>query len=212
MKGLPWALALNLYELAVFGFQPWWWRLHWAAFRGYRGLDPGRIVRGMGADNPGALAYGETTSLGLRRILEWAGLRPPARILDLGSGRGLVVFASLLQGFESHGIEIVPEYVQRARKVARALNLPADLRQADMLEAEWPEADLILINSTAFPFDFRHSLLPRLADSSRSTSIVTYDWALPEERFKLAVSGRLPVTWGTVLGRLYKHRISPSPS
>ena len=109
MRGLPWALALNFYELAVFGLQPWWWRLHWAVFKGYRGLNPGRIVRDAGGDDPGALAYGETTALALRQILEWAGLKPPARILDLGSGRGLVVLASLLQGFEAHGIELLQE-------------------------------------------------------------------------------------------------------
>lgn len=204
LRGLPWALALNFYELAVFGLKPWWWRLHWAIYRGYRGLDPGLIVRNRGGESPGGLAYGETTSLALKHILDWAELTPPARILDLGSGRGLVVLASLLQGFEAHGIELVPEYVQRAQNVAQSLNLKADVRRGDMLEAEWPEVDLILINSTAFPSDLRRSLLDRLTNFARPTQVLTYDWPLPENRFSLIASGRLPVTWGTVMGRLYK--------
>jgi SAM-dependent methyltransferase len=202
--GLPWAIALNLYELVSFGFQGWWWRLHWAVYKGFRNLDPGELVRERRGDDPGELSYGETPGIAFSRLIEWAELRPGDRVLDLGSGRGLVPMVAALRGYRAAGIEVVEEYVLGARSVARSLNLEIDFRVADMLECDWPTAELVLLNSTAFPSDFRKDLLIRLNDLEPPTRVATYDWELASDNFQQIVAGRLPVTWGSVFCRIYE--------
>ncbi len=43
-----------------------------------------------------------------------SGLRPGARVLDIGFGQGALLDWARDQGFETHGVEIIPELVDRA--------------------------------------------------------------------------------------------------
>jgi len=204
VTGWPWACALNLYELASYGTQGWWWRLHWTLWRRYRGLDPGEVVRSERGEDPGELSYGETPALTARAIFQLARLQPEQSILDLGSGRGLLLFVAAFCGFRATGIELVHEYVERSRKVAEDLSLAVSIEEGDFLDRPWGEPDLVTINSTAFGVAFRRRLAARLRELPEGTSIATFDWELNGEHFSLQNSGRLPVTWGTVVCRIYR--------
>lgn len=147
------------------------------------------------------MSYGETPTVTLARLLELAKLEPESRILDLGAGRGGALLAAALMGYRVAGIEIVEEYVAGARRVATSLGLQIDFRTGDILQDKWPDADLVLLNSTAFPSQMRAQLAARL--SKVNATIVTYDWELDGEHFQQTEALRLPVTRGTVLCRLY---------
>jgi SAM-dependent methyltransferase len=202
--GWPWACGLSLYELVSLGRHRWWWNLHWTVWREFRGLDIPATVQRHGGENPGELAYGETPTVTLTRILELANLPAGSRVVDLGAGRGLTVLACGLLGYQASGIELLPEYVERSRRAALRLAVGVDFLQGDMLELSWPAGELYLLNSTAFPKTFRDKLLRRLGGIKRKALIATYDWELPAETFERMVSLRLPVTWGTVLCSVHK--------
>lgn len=201
---LAWAGGLSLLEVLRFGPCWWWWRLRWAVIQEYRGFDIQEVVSRHTAGGAQELSYGETPTVTLARLFELADLEPRARFVDLGSGRGLTVLAAALMGYEACGLELLEEYVKRARNVARRLKIQAEFRHSDILEEPWPEAELYLLNSTAFPQGFRDRLTPRLASLQRASIIVTYDWELSDEFFQEISSLRLPVTLGTVLCRLYQ--------
>ncbi len=198
VSGWPWAAALTLTELFSLGWQPWWWKLHWSLWKNFRGLDIGRVVAEHGGDNPGEFSYGETPVLSASKLLAFAPLMPGSRVLDLGCGRGLVVLTAALMGFRAVGLERVSEYLVGAREVAEELGLQADFLEANMLESDWPPAELVFINSTAFPAEFRQGLLQRLEGLASGTVVTTYDWPLPKQNFEELKAFRLPVTWGTV--------------
>lgn len=173
-------------------------------WRQFRDLDISKTVLEQAGVNPGEFSYGETPTVTLTRLLALAELHPGARLVDLGSGRGLTLLAASLLGYRAAGVEKVSEYVLRARRAARDLRVQVDLREADLITGEWPDGDLYLVNSTAFPPQFRTSLAGRLAQLPPASLVATYDWQLAGDVFEEFKARRLPVTWGTVLCRLYR--------
>lgn len=161
-------------------------------------------MRRHGWEGTNELSYGETPSVTMARILELAGLPPGSSLLDLGAGRGSAVLTAACLGYQARGIEIVGEYVERAQRVAARLATEVELRQGDMLEIDWPRADLYLLNSTAFPEGFRGELLEKLVGLEKGALVATYDWGLGLQNFHERVALTLPVTRGTVVCRLYR--------
>lgn len=204
---LAWHASLALYELGALGRHGWWWRLHRALRRRFRGLDPERMVREVQGPVPESLAYGETPAVSVLRLLEQSGLGKGGRFVDLGSGRGLAVLTAALAGYRAAGLEYFPEYVEGAREVAAELGLEVDLRVGDLLTAPWPEGDLYYVVSTAFGEDTRRRLGQRLArELPAGTLVVTLDWVLDEEGFEGLRSFPLPVTWGVAQALVWSTR------
>jgi SAM-dependent methyltransferase len=187
-------------EVLRFGHRGWWWKLRWAVWREFRDLDVGSIVAARSAAE---FSYDETPTVTLARIFEIAELAPGARFVDLGAGRGVSTLAAALMGYSAAGLEIVPDYVTRAKKVATRLAIEVDFQEQDILQAEWPQGDLYLLNSTAFPDEMRTVLSYRLKQLDPEVLIVTYDWALDSEFFEEKLALRLPVTRGTVVCRFF---------
>jgi ribosomal protein L11 methyltransferase len=99
-------------------------------------IDPGRAF-GTGAH--------ATTRLCLELMLE----RPRGSVLDLGCGSGILAVAAAKLGFGPvSAIDVDPDAVSAAEENARANAVDVDVRQADLLVAELPEAQLALANMT----------------------------------------------------------------
>lgn len=197
---LLWGTSLALYEACVLGRQRWWRRLHWLLFRRYRRWDPDARVVELRGQNPGSLAYGETPCLSVCRLLELSGVRPPARVVDLGCGRGLPLFTAASLGYQATGIEFMGEYLKPARDIAQELELAVEFYQGDFLKADIPPGDLYLIASTAFPEGVRQQLAQRLAEQAPpGAQVVTGDWFIEHPAYERGKTLPLPVTWGTSL-------------
>ncbi len=204
LTDLAWICTLSAMEVLRFGTCRWWWQLRWATSQEFRGLDIRQVIEQYRQGDPGELSYGETPTVTLARILELTELPLGSGFVDLGAGRGTTVLAARLMGYRSGGVELIGEYLERAQRVAERLKLDVDLRHGNLLELDWPEGDLYLINSTAFPEGFRESLADRLEQLPPNTFIATYDWALSPERFEEQSALRLPVTRGTVDCRIFR--------
>jgi ribosomal protein L11 methyltransferase len=148
-------------SLAPFEDQDWLhkFRAHHPAVRVGRGLvvappwspvreRPGRVVLRI---DPG-LAFGTgshaSTYLCLRAIIERARRRPLGRVLDVGTGSGLLAFAALRLGARSaRGIEPDPEALAAARANARLNGLGRGLRLSEgSAETARGRYDLVLAN------------------------------------------------------------------
>ena len=204
MRDTLWAFGVSTAEVLRFGYCLWWWRLRWAVWWEYRRFDIGSLLEKYEARRSEEYSYGETPTATLARILELANLPSGSSFLDLGSGRGVSVMAASFMGFQAFGLELIDEYVRFSHRVARRLNLQVDIRQADILRDDWPQTDILHLNSTAFPFDFRENLMERLQDLEVESLVSTFDWELNTSNFETLQTLRLPVTRGTVLWRLYR--------
>lgn len=198
-----WSASLNLYELLTLGRHGWWWKLHQGMHRHFRGLNPDAQVRELRGDDPGSLAYGETPAVSTLRMLQLSGLPKGSRLVDLGSGRGMVALVAAAVGYPSVGIEFFESFVERARLLAREMKVPAEFVCGDFLEAPLPEGDLYLVPATAYPESVRVPLEERLRRLPRGTRVITQDWLLGK-KFQCLGSVRLPVTWGTALFTFYE--------
>ncbi|HXE73583.1 MAG TPA: methyltransferase domain-containing protein [Candidatus Nitrosotenuis sp.] len=202
---LAWHSSLALYEMAVLGRHPWWWRLHRSLARHFRGLDPEGLARAAQGPAPESLAYGETPAVSLGRILTVSGLGPGARLVDLGSGRGLAVCTACCLGWQAVGLEYFEEYVRRARRVAADLGVEAEFVAGDFLSAPLPQGDLFYAASTAFGQATRARLGRRLAEElPPGTLLATLDWVLEPPAFEGLARFYIPVTWGVACVGLYR--------
>lgn len=192
-----WARALALEEASLLQGYPWWGPLHREMRRSFGDLDPCAVTGLPEGQDPGALTYGETPAGTTYQLLRFLNLAPGSRIVDLGSGRGLVVLVAGLLGYQASGIELIEVYVERARQAGASLDLAVTFTQGNFLETAIPAAELYFVCSTAFPEDLRETLETRLAEAMPPASrVVTLDWHLADPRFAVEEAVRLPVSWG----------------
>lgn len=108
-----------------------WWK------DGFFESDMGEALFGSGETKP---AHED-----VRWIIRTTGLRPPARVLDVGCGVGKHAVACALSGFDVCGIDISAPYLQSAHKLAARHGVQLRLQRMPMHElSAREEYDLVL--------------------------------------------------------------------
>jgi release factor glutamine methyltransferase len=79
-------------------------------------------------------------------------------VLEIGVGRGalLSLYLAKKYGARPRGVDVVPEHVQSAKRIAEHNGVPLDLKQSDLFENVDGRFDLIFFNSVYIPTDFGH--------------------------------------------------------
>jgi ribosomal protein L11 methyltransferase len=145
------------------------WQEAWKRF--HRPVRVGRLWLGPPWEEPDpdavsviidpGLAFGTgahaTTRLCLELLLE----RPPASVLDLGCGSGVLAVAAAQLGFSPvTALDVDPQAVAAARENAGRNGVEITVSQADVFAEELPEANLSLANITREGVEL---LAPRLS-------------------------------------------------
>lgn len=207
LGSLSWNASIWLTEWARLRKEPWWWDLRRALKQEFADLDPHQLVQRLrGKQHIGSLAFGETPCLSVLKILETAQLEAGARLVDLGSGRGLPCLTASARGFPSLGLEYFAVYTERSTRIAKSLELPATFLSGNLLSRPLPPAQLYLISATAFPESFRAQLQQHLHQAPSNCWIVTQDWIL-DPPFVVTRMQQLPVSWG--VARFVYHQKPP---
>jgi hypothetical protein len=133
-----------------------------------------------------------------------SGLPPGSKLVDVGCGRGNLVLGAALMGYPSLGLEYIPEFVERSRRVADQLGLvDARFQACDFFETGLPDGDLYFLAATAYGERTRERLLDLLEEIPVSARIITLDWVLETQVFALERQAYLPVGWGVALASFY---------
>lgn len=113
-------------------------------------------------------------------MLEMAGVGPKDHVVDLGSGDGrIVITAARRFGATGLGVEIVPELVERSRRLAAQAGVEArvSFRVQDLFD---PALDADLARATVVTLylmpEVNLRLRPRLRALRPGTRIVSHDW------------------------------------
>ena len=109
-------------------------------------------------------------------MLRLASVKPRDRVLDLGSGDGrIVITAARHFGASGHGVEIVPELVERSRANAQKAGVSdrATFAVQDLFATDLTQASVITMYLLP---EVNLQLRPKLLALAPGTRIVSHDW------------------------------------
>ncbi len=147
--------------------------------------------------DPG-MAFGTGTHATTALCLRWMEelVKPGARVIDVGTGSGILAVAAARLGAEDvTAIDIDPVAVRVARENAERNRVTIDIRQATLDQVEQEEADLIVANIIASVII---DILPEVATRMKSGGRFLASGIIAEK--KQAVIDAMTATWMLPLG------------
>lgn len=189
-------------ELFQFAFYSWWWKLTFVSNALYLWDSCYRLTVREHKNFPGysldQFGYGETPPSTLKKILDPLKPRQYERFVDLGSGRGVAVLgAHFLYDIPSTGIELLPSYVKRSKKLADMIGAKeVEFIQKDILAAELPGKAIYFSASTAFDKEFVRKMAVKLRGAPVDSIIIMVHNQLEGLWFELFHEIEALFTWG----------------
>lgn len=148
-------------------------------------------------------AYGETPLATMEFIAKECGLKNTDTVFELGSGRGRTCFwLREFVGCRVVGVEYIPEFAERATRVANKLRLnKIEFRQEDFLETDFQEATVFYLYGTCYDESFIRKLIDKLKTCPSGTKIISVSYPLSDYTAgnEFEVMKRFPAefTWGS---------------
>ncbi|MBL8149675.1 MAG: hypothetical protein JNN15_07085 [Blastocatellia bacterium] len=197
-------LGLFVWEGFSFGRYLWWWRLRLAFLFFYLSESPYAVIKREGFRAPVTmdnLVYGETPCLTLKKILEKAKISSSDHFVDLGCGRGLsVMFVRMFFNIPSTGIELLPTFVEKAKKIARRLSVDkVDFIRENLAwitEAETRQGTVFYLAGTAFNDELWAKVVLRLELLPKGVKVITLSEEIASEKFRIDSVEEFYFSWG----------------
>lgn len=143
-----------------------------------------------------------------RHVLDHPGVVAGKRVLDLGAGSGLVAIAAALGGAgEVRAVDIDPYAVTATRLNAAANGVTVMIEQADLLDGDPPEVDLMLVGDLFYDPDLatRVEAFLRRCRAAGIMVLIGDPFRTPLPTDRLAVVAEYPVAdFGDAGGALRK--------
>jgi SAM-dependent methyltransferase len=160
-------------------------------------------------DRPfGDFRFGDTPYATGLQILDWADVKSSDHFLDLGCGRGKMVFAAAVaKGCRTTGLDLLPFYIHKARKIAD--KLPPKLQrplflQQDFLQAELQGITVVYIGAATLAEETRADLVLLSQTAPIGLRWITVGWEIQQEHLKLKSEQEFLFSWGLEVVRLYE--------
>jgi SAM-dependent methyltransferase len=127
-------------------------------------------------------AYGETPLTTFEKIVKECNIAKNDCVFELGCGRGRTCFwLSSFIGCKVIGIEMVPEFVERASRITKKLrfnNLQFQL--TDMCKADFKGATVCYLYGTCLEEETIHILIDKFSKLPAGTKIITVSYPLTD--------------------------------
>lgn len=152
--------------------------------------------------NSNEFIYGETPLTTFENIAREARITSQDTVYELGCGRGRLCFwLRSFIGCKVVGVELVPDFMLRAKRIQRKLELNGiDFRTEDFLKTDLKNATVIYLYGTCLEDDTIKKLINRFKDLPKGTRIITVSYALSEytDEPLFEIMKRFPAqfTWG----------------
>lgn len=155
-------------------------------------------------------AYGETPLTTLDLIVRACHITPADTVFELGCGRGRGCFwLSCYLGCRTVGVEYIPEFVLKAKKVQQTLKIAnLEFRLGDILEADYSGATVLYLYGTCYDDPFLKQLIKRFKKLPKGIKIISISYPLTDyapHLFEVTKVFEAPFTWG--VGHVYLQQI-----
>lgn len=156
----------------------------------------------MYRSNSQEYTYGETPLTTFEKIAKEARITSQDTVYELGSGRGRVCFwLKSFIGCKVVGLEIVPDFVERAQRIQRKLGIDGmEFRTEDFLKANLKSASVIYLNGTCLEDETIKQLIQHFKSLKSGTRIITVSYSLSDytDQPMFETMKRFPArfTWG----------------
>ncbi len=166
-------------------------------------------------DRPyGDFRFGETPYATALEILKECQLQPGQLLMDLGCGRGKMVFtAALACGARAIGVELLPTYWKIAQKMRDRLGLQdlVEFWLEDFTLVEVFQADVVYVAGSIFAPETKEELLALVEQLQPGCRWVTVGWPCDHPLLELTSSQQRLFSWGYEVVRIYRVRPEPDP-
>lgn len=127
-------------------------------------------------------AYGETPLATLEKIAEECRIKKNDYVFELGCGRGRTCFwLNSFIGCKVIGIEMIPEFVERANLIRKKLKMDNVAFQCmDMCDADFQGATVCYLYGTCLDEATIHTLIQKFAKLPAGTKIITISYPLTD--------------------------------
>ncbi len=195
------SLKASLRELGHYGSRGWWWKFQLLLYfsylleRPYTIMEKNRGKVPVGEDN---LIYGETPLLTMKELITSLSLHQHDVFFDLGCGRGLACFyTAMLFGMPCHGIDIIPQFIDKALMIKHFMNLPqVRFSRGNVLDADLSEGSIFFIAGTTFDDATLTALGKKLDSLPGRRTIISLSAPLPAPSYTTVRSGKYAFSWG----------------
>lgn len=175
----------------------------------YADIDGFEISHLEKKDHPDLnLTYGEIDLESFLALLSLVKPSPQQVFYDLGSGVGKTVMAAArtYKFKKSYGIETLKSLHQVAQHKKSLCATPGSIefQHQNLLEASWPDADIIFINVASFVAHRWHELCEKLIQHPAPT-IITCSKPLPKTHFEIQATQVL-CSWGIVPAYIHRRK------
>ena len=152
----------------------------------------------MFPDSKEELTYGEAIWKSIDKVLKYIEPKAGQKFYDLGCGTGRICFlAQIKYNLKVAGIELLPTFVDNARRIAHKFNIEnINFIQADWLEYDLSDADIIYVAATCLENDTLLLLTQKLEDLNTGTHIISVSHQIKSNKIQLIKKMNLPFSWG----------------
>lgn len=140
--------------------------------------------------------YGETPLSTFEEIAREAGINHSDVVYELGAGRGRIAFfIAAYLGCKTVAIEEIPEFVNKANKVAAKLGLNLTFLCENFLEADLSDGNVFYLYGTCLDDETIRELAKRF---KKGDKVITVSYPLTDysDRFKVIKQFPAKFTWG----------------
>lgn len=188
-------------EVVTYYPDPVLWRLDVALRLAYTPFGPFWVARreakATGLD-PTDLTYGETPWATMATIAEKAHVKRGQVLIELGSGTGrALLFACHRFGLVGRGIEAIPTFARRARKLADQLRVHVTFEEGDFFDKNLTGGDLYFVAGTCFSDETIDRMIAKFEkEIPQGARVVTLSYPLDHPSFSVYAEEELPFSWG----------------
>lgn len=159
----------------------------------------GRIAVDLSNQEIGSALYGEVLPVAFAEAFARLGAKPAMRFYDLGCGSGKLVNLAAMIGLTATGIELECSRYDMACAAEARLHQdvpcePLRFVHASILDFDFSDADIVLINSVAFGIGMLRSLASTAGRMRPGSKIVSFR-SLPGQEFKELETVPMAVSW-----------------